>query len=354
MSIKNQANFWLKNVCDFDVAEHNFADETIEGFNAFSTLMRNIYEDYHSFEISTKGDTITKIGIAENDLENYHNLTETVDCLYKMSAVGELDVCGEEVCLKIDKTLFKTKFKKSVAFVFSMLEKHGFYFLFYKNGNEVKEYKQCNTFCLYYENSDKLIPSMKLLADTLAKQTVKTDLSNGLAFFMADYEAIFTGAKATPKKQNIINLLGDLTPLWLSFANNADKFGLDYDLTINPYVFPNWTVKILSGKKTVCTFNINSGSLLIRLPLSFEMAKDLISVRKTLPNSINNCISRWNCVNCGKCENQSNIEIVEGVPLCTLKYSNFCTEDSRILSFYMTTQSELKTVNDLIATAVSL
>lgn len=206
MSIKNQATFWLKNVCDFNITGHNFADETIEGFHAFSTLMRNIYEDYKSFEISTKGDAITKIGIAENDLENYHNLTETVDCLYKMSAVGELDICGEETCLKIEKAVFKTKFKKPVAFCFSMLEKHGFYFVFYKNENEVKEYKQCNTFCLYYDNNNSLIPSMKILADTLAKQTTKTDLSNGLAFFIADYENIFRGAKTTPKKQNIISL----------------------------------------------------------------------------------------------------------------------------------------------------
>lgn len=133
MSIKNQADFWLKNVCYFNSSEHNFSDETIAGFHAFSTLLQNIYKDYQSFEISTKGDTITKIGIAENDLENYHNLTETVDCLYKMSALGELGILGEEAYLKIDKTVFKKKFKKSVVFVFSMLEKHGFYFVFYKN-----------------------------------------------------------------------------------------------------------------------------------------------------------------------------------------------------------------------------
>lgn len=354
MSIKNQATFWLKNVCDFRITEHNFTDEMIKGFNAFSTLLRYIYQDYQAFEVSTKGETITKIGIAENDLESYHNLTETVDCLYKMSALGKLNILGEETYLKIDKAIFKTKFKKSVSFVFSMLEKHGFYFVFYKNENEVKEYKQCNTFCLYYDNNNILIPSIKLLADTLAKQTSKTDLSNGLAFFMADYENIFKRAKTTPKKQNIIRLLGDSTPLWLSFIDNANKLGLDYELTINPYVFPNWTVKILSGKKTVCTFNIKSDSLLIRLPLSFEIAKRLILVRKTLPDSIDNCISKWNCVNCGKCENQSNIEIVEGVPLCSLKYLNFCTEDSRILYFAVTQESEIKIINDIIAKTVTI
>lgn len=99
---------------------------------------------------------------------------------------------------------------------------------------------------------------MKLLADTLAKQSSKTDLSNRFSFFIADYESIFLQAPTTTQKQNIINLLGNLTPLWLCFIGNADELYLDYELNINSYVFLNWTVKILISKKTVCTFNINN------------------------------------------------------------------------------------------------
>ncbi len=349
MSIKSQADFWLKNVCDFQMTNHDFSDEVIEGFTEFTYLMRDIYADYTSFETSTKDRIMTKIGITEDDLENYHNLTETVDCLYKMTALGELRTEGENVNLKIDKAVFKTKFRKSVSFVFSILEKYCFYFVFYKNEKEVKDYKTCNSFCLYYENSNKLIPAMKLLADTLAGQSLKNDLSNGLAFFIADYESIFNQTPATPQKQCITNLLGDYAMLWSDFIDMADHLGLTVELKINPYVFPNWTAKISKKKKTVCTFYINCDKLFIRLPISFDVAKELVLTRSMLPDSINNCISNWHCVNCGKCQNQSNIEMVEDVPLCTLKYSNFCTEDSRILSFTITKEDELKVVKDIIS-----
>lgn len=347
MSIKPQADFYFKNVCDFKIKNHHFSDEILEGFSAFTSLMRDIYKDYRSFETSTKDKVITKIGITEDDLENYHNLTETVDCLYKMTALGTLQSEGETSYLNIDKAILKAKFKKQVSFAFSILEKHSFYFVFYKNEKEVKDYKSCNSFCLYYENSNMLIPAMKLLADTLAAQ-----LSNGLAFYMADYESIFTQTPVSPRKQCILNLLGDYAYLWLEFIDAAEELGLTANLNINPYVFPNWTVKILKGKKTICTFHINCDKLFIRLPLTFDIAKDLILKRNMLPDSINHCISKWGCVGCGKCKNQSNIEMVEGVSLCTLKYSNFVTEDSRILSFALSSESELNIIKDIIASMV--
>ena len=339
MSIKPQADFYKKCVCDFKLENHHFSDDILEGFSAFTSLLRNIYKDYRLFETSKKDKVKTKIGITEDDLENYHNLTETVDCLYKMTALGTLQREGETPYLNIDKPLLKSQFKKQASFALSVLEKHSFYFVFYKNGKEVKDYRSCNSFSMYYENSNMLITAMKLLADT----------SNGLAFYLADYESIFTQTPVSPRKQCILNLLGDYAYLWLKFIDAAEELGLSVDLNINPYVFPNWTAKILKGKKTICTFHINCDKLFIRLPLTFDIAKDLILRRNMLPDSINHCLSKWGCVGCGKCYDQSNIEIVEGIPLCTLKYSNFITEDSRILSFAISNESELNIIKKIIA-----
>lgn len=84
------------------------------------------------------------------------------------------------------------------------------------------------------------------------------------------------------------------------------------------------------------------------MPLSYEMAKELILKRKSLPKSINDCIDEFHCVGCGKCEGGSNIETFEDVPLCSLSYSNFVTEDSRCLRFAVTSEEEIDVISDTL------
>ena len=98
MSIQYQADFWLRNVHNFDPEEFSteqlFSDELIEGFQEFSSLLRRIYSDYQSFEISTVEPVLTKIGIMSDDLDNYHNLTDTINFFYKIASLGELQSDG--------------------------------------------------------------------------------------------------------------------------------------------------------------------------------------------------------------------------------------------------------------------
>ncbi|HCA29783.1 MAG TPA: hypothetical protein DEP23_09560, partial [Ruminococcaceae bacterium] len=110
----------------------------------------------------------------------------------------------------------------------------------------------------------------------------------------------------------------------------------------------NRTVTFKQNKKTICKFGINVDRLNIRLPLSFEVAKELIMKRTSLPQSINHNIDLFGCVNCGKCENKSNIVMVEDVPLCNLSYSNFVTEDSRCLRFDIANEDEANTVCNIV------
>lgn len=96
------------------------------------------------------------------------------------------------------------------------------------------------------------------------------------------------------------------------------------------------------------SINVVTVFVFIRLPLSFKIAKELVLKKKLLPQSINQNIDRFGCVNCGKCEEKNNIVIVEEVPLCNLPYSNFVTEDSRCLLFNVTNSEKVNFICDLV------
>ena len=128
---------------------------------------------------------------------------------------------------------------------------------------------------------------------------------------------------------------------------------MSYDVSLNPYVFPAWNFKFLNKKRTICTFNIGTDRLSVRLPLSYELAKDLIIKRSELPQNVRECIENFGCVRCGKCTDESNIEIVDGIRLCKLNYSNFVTEDSRMIAVQLTAKNEVDIIIRLIRDIIS-
>ena len=364
MSIEYQGMFWMRNVCESDLKaiqeKNNVENSIVDGLREFSNLLRNIYTDYRSFEISTAESVPTKIGIMADDLENYHNLTETIDCLYGIAKVGILQVDGMDSYLTVQKDVFKKEFKKSIVFPFDMLEKHSFYFRYHKNGKEVSSYKLCNTFDVYYDNNNFLMCGMKYFAENITVKSVKEDYAQtSILFYIADYDSVLLN-KATRRKEicterfGISKTLGTQGELWSLIMNTlCDELNMSYDVSLNPYVFPGWNFKFLNKKKTVCTFNIGVDRLSVRLPLSYELAKELIITRNNLPRNIRECIEKFGCVHCGKCANESNIEVNDEIRLCKLNYSNFVTEDSRLISIQLTTKDETELIIGLIKQLVA-
>lgn len=355
MSIKQQATFWLKNVNDY-TGELGDSLALADGYRAFSGLMKTIYGDYHSYEISTAESVRTKIGIMADDLENYHNLTDTVDCLYQMAVMGILSEEGNVSYLEIEKAGFKKAFKGSVTFPFQMLENYGFYFRYLKNGNETSAYKNCDKFCLFYDNDAELIPAMKYISDVLPDINAKDDYigKKNLLFSISDFGSILlkSSTKQTdisPLKQGIINTAGDKGELWRDIAG---RFINDMKLTarayINPYVFPNWTIKFVYKKKTIITFNISSDIISVNLPLSYDMAKNVIVNKEKLPEIVRKSIEKFGCIGCGKCSAQSNIEIIKGVSLCGREASNSLGEGPRSIQGNITSLEEAMALCDIV------
>ena len=349
MSIENQATFYYRNVCDYDPnikSEAALTESIIAGFAEFSDLLRTIYQDWRSYEISTVPSERTKIGIMTDDLENYHNLTYTLDCLFAIATDGELCSKGEVQYLNVNKSLFKNDYKKSVALPFEMLEKYGFCFIYYKGDKEAVDYKRCDRFDVYYENGSSLIEVMKFIADRLTGMEKKKEMVPKVAFMLADYYFILTGnINQNPTQESVLKTLGSLCGFWEELVRAAeDECGLVADSSFNPYVFPNRTVTFKKGKKSICKFEITANRLHIRLPLTFEIAKTLVEKRAKTPQSINESIHHFGCINCGKCTEQSNIVSVEGVPLCSLPYGGFITDDSHCLAFDVTHEDEVKVI----------
>ena len=357
MSIEKQATFYLRNVCDYDASikcEIKLTDADTNGFAQFSALLRGLYGDWRTFETSTVPSEPTKIGIMTDDLENYHNLTDTLALLYAVAVTGELHIDATAPFLRVEKAVLKTIYKKSATFPLRMLEAHDFSFTYFKREKAAADYKACDCFHAAYEKGGSLIKSMALLAKRLLDMEKNRDLPPQVAFMLADYRFILTDrVNQDPAQKSIVNTLGPMGGLWEALVPIMQHdAGLHAYASRNPYVFPNRTITFRQGKKTICKFGMNVDCLDIRLPLSPEAAKALILKRDGLPESINRNIDAFGCVNCGKCTDQSNIDMIAGVPLCRLPYSNFITEDSRCLRFNITTRQEVAAIADIFKHAL--
>ena len=354
MSIKSQASFWLRNVNAY-TGECGDSPTLADGCRAFSELLRKIFADYRSFEVSEAEKVQTKIGIMADDLENYHNLTETLDCLYSMVTVGVLREEGSERYLEIKKSALKVAFKGSVNFPFQMLERHGFYCQFFKVGKEASSYKNCDMFRFSYDNGANLILAMKYYADALPDANAKDDyIPKKNLFYLADFNSVLLkqSVKKTnidPLKVGIMNTVGEQSGLWREIAEYV-FIGLKLGIKacINPYVFPNWTIKFLQKKKTIVTFTISPDTIHVKLPLTYEMAIKVIQAKETLPQLFRSSIDRFGCCGCGKCSNQSNIEVFEGVSLCRLSSTNFISEDARSIAGNIVSREEVVALTGLI------
>lgn len=355
MSIKQQAMFWLKNVNDYHGATGD-SSPLAEGYLAFSNLMKTINGDYRSYETSTAESIRTKIGIMADDLENYHHLTDTVDCLYQMVSVGLLCEEGSISYLAVEKPRFKGAFKASVAVPFQMLENYGFYFRYAKNGKEASVFKNCDTFFLFSDLNSVLIPAMKHLVSLLPALDAKLDYigKQNLLFSLSDFESILSKGSTRQGdipllKPGIINTAGDKGELWHYMAQELmSHMQLDTRAYINPYVFPNWTVKLLYKKKTIVTFHISPDTVSVNLPLSYAVAKRVITNREKMPDIVNRSIDKFGCMGCGKCLSKNGIEIFEGVPLCGREASNNMGESPRGIRGSIASLEEAKTICQLV------
>ncbi len=193
------------------------SEELLDGLTEYVELLRNIYKNYTAFEVSKVESQMTKIGILADDLDNYHNLTNTGMCLFGLAKSGELRREGVVFYLRINKALFRTYFKKPPAFYFDLLQQYGFYYIFYKNEKQVKTVGSSDTIDLYYEGqgSGSVLYAMKYLSDYVADKDGKDVILPTLtAFLFADCDSLLLDINTNNKlmytlPQTVLNCVGN-------------------------------------------------------------------------------------------------------------------------------------------------
>lgn len=358
MSIAYQAEFWRRSVNEFNDKDGKFAGFE-DGFVEFSNLLKTIYENYKIFEVSTAGQAKTKYGgITAEDLDNYHNLTNTLDCLFYLSRLGILKKDGNVNFLEISKKEFSANFKGSATLPLAMLEKKRFYFSFQKSGKETSSYKTCDTLNLFYDNNVNLIPAMSYFAKATLETSMKEDYQQTrFLFYVADFDSVLFGQSTkqtdiNPLKQNILNVAGNKQTLLANLVNVLQKTCEGVKSYIQPYVIPKWQISFYKNKKIVLSLTLRPDRVIIELHLTFEGAKRVIQTRKNYPQSIHDAIDRLNCCGCGRCKNQGPIgnAIVsfEGIKLCSYPITNFMNSESRCLYLNLNSDADIEAIAEII------
>lgn len=298
MFIEYQAQFWLRNICDVpNNLETNISDNIkeliIEGLKEFPLLLKTIYNDYESFE--------------EIDYsKSYHNLMDTIKLLYSSGLAGDLLLKNNEYFIEVNPINFKQYFKALPEYHFDALKIYGFDFKYFKNNDLYSEYKKCDSFHVYYKNSNSLLPAIKYLADQMPNAEYKEVYARNFTMFaIADYNSILL--KHSIKREDINPLCDGIlrttnnNELWLKLVDLfINKYHLDSSVNLWSEIFasyrPVWDLKFNKGKKKIASVHINIGHIGIDLMPTSKQARDIyndksISLTKDLFNSIEHFIN---------------------------------------------------------------
>jgi hypothetical protein len=323
MSIESQATFLLRSVCDYDpnILGNIPVTETVAaGFREFSALLRKIYADWRSYEVSTVPSEWTKIGIKADDLENFHNLSYTVWCLRAIAETGELRCKDGETYFRVTKKDLKAAYRKPtpVPFIFSMLEKYGFTFGYYKGEKDTSDYARCDSFDIHYAKCSELIEALKCITDRLSEPErqrgyskeatdIQSKMGGDVIFLTADYHLILTAKINTnPLDETILRTLGKYGGLWSKIvALMTDEYGFTAEsvrVSCCPYVFPEKSVYFMQKNKVVFKFEVRADCLSMWFPDSYEALKDTICSAAEIPADSITPVSGYTCpAPCAKC-----------------------------------------------------
>jgi hypothetical protein len=364
MSIRTQAEFWRKSVCDISPRLETHIMQTVpdsedllRGLRTYSELLREIYAHYTLFEVSKAESIMTKIGILAGDLENYNTLRNVADCLMALAKSGEVVAQGAECSLRVNKASFKTQFKKPSKPFFEWLEQFGFGILFYKNGNETKNYGGCESIEILYEDCPPLLFAMRYVAENITDEKGKDKLSPvWKAFSFADFEAL-CGSPETALydlPQNVLNCAGENKVYLEQFISEyVGEEKAEINLTLQPYVFPCWNVIFKQGKRNLCKFAVKADCVTTFIPLSYEAAKIVVDESPTYTGKIQANIKCFGCVACGKCANAASMTKYNGYNLCRIATGAFGTEYPMIIHIDVDSKEDAGSISRIMETVFS-
>ncbi len=341
ISFEKRAEFLRLNVCDFPVdltanrIKHVDAEQIVEGLRDVRQLLIEIYSDTVAYR-------------AEDPLESYHNLTNTILFLYVAGITGELESEGDRWCTRVDKSKFKKQFKKPPSFQFEVLSNYGFYFEYFKNRKEVDTYKSCDTFIIHYENSSCFALAIKYLLDRMPivdnkkDYALVTDLFSKADFAGTLLQESIKRQDISPVREDIMRSTGNSKELWKEISTILNgKYMLKAKCNLWSYCSPHWIIHFMNKSKAICVFTIIPDMIDFEMSLPFEKSKEIVSIRKELAQNVCRSIESLRCINCGRCKG-NRIEFFDGVRLCSLN------AEARRLYLCVTSLEEIDSISKII------
>lgn len=338
---ETRAAFLYRNVCDFPAEltayriEGPDQEEILEGLKVVWQLLLDIYADTASYR-------------AEDDLESYHRLTQTVLFLYTAGVFGELMREGEVSFLHMDKSFIRKHFKKPAAFHLEALKNYGFYFEYEKNGRAAVSYTSCGAVRIYNESCPSFFQALKYLTCHIPAMDSKKDYAMQADLFMrADFDTILLGAgkrkeDMDPLRPEILRSLGTRSDMWKELVSDLIKVqGLTASSKFWSYCTPHWIIHLMRKGKPVCIFTIHTDMLFFEMAAPFDQLVALANEKDRLVPVLRKNMEQFGCIGCGRCGGES-IHLVNGISLCAQE------PWARRFTFEITDATEAKAVTGIV------
>lgn len=307
LSFEQRARFLKNNLCDFpDVGKQ---DQITDGLSSLREILENIYGDPASYS-------------ASGPLESYHKMTYTTLFLYTVGVAGELKTNEEGHYLFLNKADFKKSFKKTSLLPFEVLPKYGVSFSYFKGVQPVSSYKTCDSFAVRFKNPNTAA-ALNAVSVNFDGVDAKTETADSVGMFeKADYSRLYLNRKepresARPLRKDIIRSAGGKKEVYVRLAEELLSCGLSTVCYYNRYCCPCWNVNFMIKKMMVCKLMVFDDYIALNVPVPLKAAENVILNRRKYSPSVREAVEKFDCIHCGKCQNEENITLVDGVKLCS-------------------------------------
>lgn len=205
-----------------------------------------------------------KSGANINNLKNYQEMTNTLDLLYKLGVLGELDYSNGEYYLILYKKELLNYTKRSLNRSIDYLLNYGFEFRYYNNKEETILSK-ASSIIVYFNDNSKLLKEINEIAKKISILSLKCDHMYNRFLFYTNRINPFSDNELLDL--SIKNLLDTDFINWIKIVNYFEYIdNFTYEIDVQPNVSPFYKVAFYIRKKRVALFRIQYEQLIMFVP----------------------------------------------------------------------------------------
>ncbi|MDF2686887.1 MAG: hypothetical protein K0S55_2070, partial [Clostridia bacterium] len=178
------------------------------------------------------------------------------------------------------------------VFQYDILPKYGFIIKYYKDKIETSSVNTCDTFNIYYNNNNELLPALSYLINNIPELNYEVDyVKSETLFLIADYNSIFLNESTKrkdidPLDYRIISMAGIYSKFWIqiiqSFIKTFDIKCNLYERYMSSFGSPTWEINFRKNKAVVLNAYIKADRIDISLKLTTEQINEALKLKDSL------------------------------------------------------------------------